>query len=210
MVSVVHDTSVLCPFLLVVCRMWGPEQVLAKCNRPRRLLQVQRCRMSGTALWVRWYKRTSKTDFQQVRGKLFWHFKWNTSVSNPHWPLMCLPIPSVETAGLGFAVRAVGLEGAQQIGSNPWSLQPKLISHVSPSAWVTDLKDRTLLISLVFSPLSALLFPDFSILNPTRNHRHLNLQHMQTENKHLWGSQRLSWGWFAVLVTHDLKVSSHK
>lgn len=158
------------------------QRSLTRRNRPRRLRRVHRCRMSGTAFWVRWHKRTSKTDSQQVRGKLFWHFKWNTSVSNPHWPLMCRPIPLVEIAGLGFAVRGVSPEGAQQIGSNPWSPQPKLISHVAPSAWVTDLKDRTLLVSLAF-PL--LLFPDFSVLNPARNHRRLSLQHTQTEHKHL-------------------------
>lgn len=99
MASFAHDSSVFSSFLLTVCRMWGPEQVLTKCNRPCRLLQVQWCHMSGTALWVRWHRRIS-TDFQQVRWKLFWHFKCNTSVRKPQWPLMCPPILSVETESL--------------------------------------------------------------------------------------------------------------
>lgn len=96
MVSGVHDKTVCRPFLLALCSMWGPAQVLTKLSRPCRLPWVHRCLMSGTALWVKWHKRTSKTDFHQVRGKLFWRFKWNTSVSNPCWPLMCLPVPSVK------------------------------------------------------------------------------------------------------------------
>lgn len=117
---------------------------------PCRLPWVHQCCMSGTALWVKWHWRTSKTDFQQVREKLFWHFKWNTSVSNPHWPLMCL---------LGFVARGVDPEGLQQIGSNPWSPWPKLISHVAQSAWVTDLKDRNFLYHLPFHLFQLCYFP---------------------------------------------------
>lgn len=82
--SDVDDTTVLYAFLPMVCSIWVPQQVQSS---PKPF-----CRL----LWVHWchkWQMTFKTGFQQARGKLFWHLKWNTSIYNPLWPLMCPCIP---------------------------------------------------------------------------------------------------------------------
>lgn len=47
----------------------------------------------------------------------------------------------------GVCGRSTGPQGKQQIGANPWSLRPKLISHTVPSVLVTCFKDWSFLAS---------------------------------------------------------------
>lgn len=76
------------------------------------------------------------------------HLRKQSTLTSP--VLACPFCRDREVGVCGQGCRAVGPQGAQLIGSNPWSLQPKMISHVAPSAWVTDLKDRTVLYHLSF------------------------------------------------------------
>lgn len=108
MVQGVHDTGVFCPFLLADCSMWGLEKVLTKCNLPTHhppqpagyrgftsvTFQQLHCGRSGRG-WL------PKQTFSRSEGNCFGIFKWNTSVSDPCWPFMSLPMPLLKIQGLG-------------------------------------------------------------------------------------------------------------
>lgn len=141
-ITVVCDTAEVVPFLLVVCRICGLEQVLTKCSN--RLIWVHWCCMSGTALWSG-TRELPNANFSAGHGQIVLaFFKWNSSVKQS---MVTSHAPADPACRFGlsshswFSVcRECDRKGLIREG-----LQPKLISHVDPSAWITDRKvtDKT-------------------------------------------------------------------
>lgn len=111
---------------------------------PRRLTPVHRCHMS----LLRGREGLPEQALCRSQGNCFGILNETPPILGDLWAHLWL------SADSGFRVCGLssGPQGEQQIGSNPWSPQPKLISHTVLSVWVTYLKDRSL-------PRSAERFP---------------------------------------------------